>query len=107
MQFEIIVFHLLFFVIDDDWDESSDASGSKNYPSAKRGGKRGRLSKMSKLLSRTPVKPIDVDDDGQEDGQKNFTRTLYGPMEKCFVIDARNIGNIGRYFNVRSKKLPF
>lgn len=84
---------------DDDWDESSDASGSKNYPSAKRGGKRGRLSKMSKLLSRTPVKPIDVDDDGQEDGQKNFTRTLYGPMEKCFVIDARNIGNIGRYFN--------
>ncbi|XP_057377390.1 histone-lysine N-methyltransferase SETDB1-like isoform X2 [Daphnia carinata] len=84
---------------DDDWDESSDASGSKNYPGGKRGGRRGRPSKMSKLLSRTPVKPIDVADDGQEDGQKNFTRTLYGPMEKCFVIDARNIGNIGRYFN--------
>ncbi|KAI9552321.1 hypothetical protein GHT06_022686 [Daphnia sinensis] len=84
---------------DDDWGGSSDASGSKNCSNSKRGGKRGRPSKVSELLSCTPVKPIDVDDDGQEDGQKNFTRTLYGPMEKCFVIDARNIGNIGRYFN--------
>lgn len=64
-----------------------------------------RIDKLANVsLSRTPVKPIEMDDDGQEDGKKNITRTLYGPKEKCFVIDARNIGNIGRYFNVRRLK---
>jgi histone-lysine N-methyltransferase SETDB1 len=36
-----------------------------------------------------------------DDDKMNGRRDLYGPNENCFVIDARNIGNIGRYFNVR------
>jgi len=81
---------------DDDWEESSDASGSKNSRSKKE-AKRLRTEKTANTsLPHKAVKPIEIDDD-----QKKGTRDLYGPNENCFVIDARNIGNIGRYFNVR------
>ena len=33
--------------------------------------------------------------------QVNKTRELYGENELCFVMDAKSIGNIGRYLNVR------
>ena len=87
------------FLAGDDWDASSDNSGSKNSRSRKE-AKKVRVDKTSKsLLSRKAVKPIEMDDD-----RKNGTRQFYGPNEFCFVIDARNIGNLGRYFNVRNRK---
>ena len=30
----------------------------------------------------------------------NKTRELYGANEHCYVMDAKTIGNIGRYLNV-------
>ncbi len=30
-------------------------------------------------------------------------RELFGLDDNCFVMDAKNIGNIGRYFNVTDK----
>ena len=45
---------------------------------------------------------------GKYDNQpRKSTRELFGAGEQCYIMDAKSIGNIGRYLNVSLKRFGF
>ena len=80
-----------------------DSCGSPNNSEIKsvaRSSKQQTLSfeKASKSFQ-PPPEPKAMEKDSTNGSTKKI-RELYGENEHCYVMDAKNTGNIGRYLNV-------
>ena len=60
--------------------------------------KQNSTSEASMKLATEEINDLDLIDEKEDSANK--TRELYGANEHCYVMDAKTIGNIGRYLNV-------
>ena len=85
-----------FYSTDDDASGTSDASCHlKSRPASLRQKDKSHSAEISaQSLNR-------VKNSEKKSSVSESTRALFGPDETCYIIDAKFVGNTGRYFNVR------
>ena len=85
-----------FYSTDDDASGTSDASCHlKSRPASLRQKDLSHSAEISALSSNR------VKNSEKKDPVSESTRALFGRDETCYIIDAKFVGNTGRYFNVR------